>query len=152
MLKHSANLGRQVASLHQPDVEVEGVTKFPFRSELKNLAVPSKVGSMALDLTVTVRFGAKGKWIESETKGKQAPTGDLYWNDTCFWKNVPKAVYEFTIGGYPVVKKWLSYRHIDKLKRPLTEKEIEYVREMVRRIATLIALSPELDDNYQSNK
>lgn len=152
LLKHSADLGRQVASLHQPDVEVEGVTKFPFRSELKNLAVPSKVGSMALDLTVTVRFGAKGKWIESETKGKQAPTGDLYWNDTCFWKNVPKAVYEFTIGGYPVVKKWLSYRHIDKLKRPLTEKEIEYVSEMVRRIAALVALNSELDDNYQSNK
>lgn len=152
LLKQSAEIGRIVAALQQPDTEVDGVTKFPFRSELKNLAVPSKVGTKDIDLTVTIHYDSKGKWIESETNRNQSSTGDLYWNNTCFWENVPKDVYEFTIGGYPVIKKWLSYRHIDKLKRPLVDTEIEYVIEMTRRIAALIELGSNLDDNYRNHK
>lgn len=151
-LEHSAKLGRQVAALHQSDSVIEGVSKYPYRNDLKNLAIPSKVGTKSIDFNVTIRYDSKGKWIQSQTKLNEQITGDLYWNDNCYWKNVPKYVYEFTIGGYPPLKKWLSYRHTDKLKRPLTEKEVEFVSEIVRRITALILLNPQLDENYRKHK
>ena len=39
-----------------------------------------------------------------------APTLDVYLNTTAYWKNVPQPVWDFTIGGYQVIKNWLSYR------------------------------------------
>lgn len=69
-----------------------------------------------------------------------------------YWENVPHEVWAFTISGYPVVKKWLGYRHIEKLKRPLRLDEVTYVSEMVRRIAALLALGPALDANYLAVK
>lgn len=65
---------------------------------------------------------------------------------------MPPSVWSFTIGGYPVVKKWLDYRHIEKLKRPLRSEEVRYVSEMVQRIVALLALGPELDANYEAVK
>ena len=38
-----------------------------------------------------------------------------------------------TIGGYPVVKKWLSYREFRVLGRPLLQEEMTYITEVVRR-------------------
>jgi hypothetical protein len=57
-------------------------------------------------------------------------------------------VWEYTIGGYQVIKKWLFYREKDLLGRGLTPDEVRYVTEMARRIAALLALQPVLDDNY----
>jgi hypothetical protein len=65
---------------------------------------------------------------------------------------VPPEVWAFTIGGYPVVKKWLDYRHEKKLGRALRLEEVLYVREMIQRIAALLALGPRLDANYAAIK
>jgi hypothetical protein len=62
---------------------------------------------------------------------------------------VPEAVWEYTIGGYQVIKKWLSYREKPLLGRGLTSDEVRYVTEMARRLAALIALQTSLDDNYR---
>ena len=35
---------------------------------------------------------------------------DVYLNQVACWRLVPKPVWEYTIGGYQVIKKWLSYR------------------------------------------
>ena len=43
------------------------------------------------------------------------------------------------IGGYQVVKKWLSYREPDVLGRPLTTAEAREVTGMVRRLAAIVA-------------
>jgi hypothetical protein len=53
-----------------------------------------------------------------------------------------------TIGGYPVVKKWLSYRDRRVLGRALKMEEMVYVTEVVRRLAAVLALSSALDANY----
>lgn len=37
-------------------------------------------------------------------------TYDVYLNGKAFWSNIPSAVWEYTLGGYQVIKKWLSYR------------------------------------------
>jgi hypothetical protein len=73
---------------------------------------------------------------------------DVCLNDRCAWKNVPEKVWELYIGGYQVMKKWLSYRENSFLKRPLTSDEAEEVKAMARRLTALCLLQPELDANY----
>lgn len=73
---------------------------------------------------------------------------DVYLNDRCAWTNVPERVWELYIGGYQVMKKWLSYREHSFLKRPLTLAEAEEVQAMARRLTALCLLQPELDANY----
>ena len=73
-------------------------------------------------------------------------------NEHAYRSNVPKAVWEYRIGGYQVVKKWLSYREKALLGRGLKVEEAEYVTEMVRRIGALILMQPELDGNYEAVK
>jgi hypothetical protein len=77
---------------------------------------------------------------------------DVYLNDLCAWTNVPEKVWELYIGGYQVMKKWLSYREFSFLKRPLTLAEAEEVQAMARRLTALCLLQPELDANYLKTK
>jgi hypothetical protein len=79
-------------------------------------------------------------------------THDIYLNDTACWSNVPEEVWDYTIGGYQVMKKWLSYREFALLGRALTPDEAREVTQMARRIAALLLLQPELDANYQRVK
>jgi len=39
---------------------------------------------------------------------------------------VPEAVWNDTLGGYQVVKKWRSYREKDLLGRSLTREEVRW--------------------------
>ena len=79
-------------------------------------------------------------------------TCDVYLNEFAYWSNVPVRVWEYTIGGYQIIKKWLSYREEELLGRPLTKEEVRYVQEMVRRIAAILLLEPALDENYRRVK
>jgi hypothetical protein len=160
MLAHSVSLGKQLGDLLLPDKSVSGVTTGKLRSDLKPLAVPHKVGGKAIDpdndLEVNASWGHFG--VENAVMpghGKTNPNDidpdhavDVWINDAVCWRNVPLAVWEMTIGGYPVVKKWLSYREKRVLGRALRMEEMVYVTEMVRRLAAVLALGPELDANY----
>jgi hypothetical protein len=77
---------------------------------------------------------------------------DVYLNDLTHWRCVPKRVWVYTIGGYQVIKKWLSYRERPLLGRDLSPEEARYVTEMARRIAAILLLEPALDDNYERVK
>ncbi len=77
-------------------------------------------------------------------------TYDVYLNDIAFWKNIPSKVWDYTIGGYQVIKKWLSYRERDILGRGLTTDEAREVTNMTRRISAILLLEPELVENYKA--
>jgi len=77
---------------------------------------------------------------------------DVYLNDVAYWRCVPSNVWRYRIGGYQVIKKWLSYRERALLGRDLKPEEARYVTEMVRRIAALVLMEPELDANYERVK
>ncbi len=96
-------------------------------------------GAATLGLTEAQAFGCLGN-----------ETCDVYLNDTAYWSNVPAKVWGYTIGGYQVMKKWLSYREHDLLGRALTPEEARYVTEMARRIAAILLLQPALDANYRA--
>jgi hypothetical protein len=79
-------------------------------------------------------------------------TCDVYLNDTADWKNIPANVWGYAIGGYQVIKKWLSYREQDLLGRTLREEEAREVMNIARRLTAIVLLQPRLDDNYHSVK
>ena len=131
------------------------------------------------DLEITVGWGhrgkqgvvmpAKGKIQERSYNSREADaiaaeaeaniadllgekTLDIYLNDTACWCNIPMNVWEYYIGGYQVIKKWLSYRELKVLGRSLDPDEAREVTNMARRIAAIILLHPKLDENYQAVK
>src|SRR5712671_5510653 len=69
---------------------------------------------------------------------------DVYLNNESHWATVPLAVWEYTIGGYLVLKKWLSYREHAALGRDITKDEVREFTHMVRRIGALLLLEPSL--------
>jgi Type ISP C-terminal specificity domain len=78
------------------------------------------------------------------------PTLDIYLNERMYWKNVPSAVWRYHIGGYQVLKKWLSYREASVLGRSLSLTEIHHFTSIVRHLAALVLMEPALDANYRA--
>ena len=78
-----------------------------------------------------------------------ADTTDVYLNDVAYWKNIPANVWEYYIGGYQVIKKWLSYREQELLRRALRAEEAREVTGMARRLGRIVLLQPTLDANYR---
>lgn len=74
---------------------------------------------------------------------------DVYLNDIAYWRNVPARVWEYTIGGYQIIKKWLSYREFSVLGRSITAEEAREVTNIAKRIAALLLLERSLDANYK---
>jgi hypothetical protein len=79
-----------------------------------------------------------------------ARTLDVYLNNIAYWRNIPFRIWERTIGGYQVIKKWLSYREREILGRGLTIDEVHAVTAIARRIAAMALLEPKLDINYEA--
>lgn len=115
-----------------------------------------------LKITITYWGGGKGRWRPRHFGVDDAPleawgegvwgerTGDLYINNDAFFAHVPEAVWTFQLGGYPVLKKWLGYRQADRRSgNPLTDDERKWFRQIIQRIAALLALGSELDALYQ---
>ena len=102
----------------------------------------------------TIEAGARGLGLS--LAGALAQLGDrtydVYLNDVAYQRNVPVNVWRYAIGGYQVIKKWLSYREKRLLGRDLRVEEVREVRDMARRIAAILLLQPRLDDNYRRAK
>jgi hypothetical protein len=75
-------------------------------------------------------------------------TVTVWLNDTTAWVGVPSQVWEYTLGGYQVLKKWLSYRESRVLGRALRPEEAGEFMRVARRITALLALGEQLDANY----
>jgi hypothetical protein len=75
-------------------------------------------------------------------------TVDVYFNNEVYWANVPVAAWNFKIGGYLVLKKWLSYRDKKVLGRDITKDEAREFTHMIRRLTALILIEPRLNTNY----
>ncbi|QQV79493.1 N-6 DNA methylase (plasmid) [Sphingomonas aliaeris] len=73
---------------------------------------------------------------------------DVHLNDTAYLKGVPSAVYEQLVGGYQVLKKWLSYRDQEVIGRPLAVAEVREAVGIVRRLSAYVLLQPALDASY----
>ena len=80
------------------------------------------VGSYLADLYAVSGAGMPGSGeVRSGTCGEGFV--DVHLHATTRWKDVPVAVWNYTLGGYQVLKKWLSYREAVLLGRPRTAAE-----------------------------
>jgi hypothetical protein len=174
VLVASATLGREVAALLDPEGALPNAAK-GMKSVGLITAAEGTLDPDAGDLELTAGWGhagkggvtmpAKGKiTVREMTPGERGamPEGaiailgeqtcDVWLNERAYWRNIPLRVWEYSLAGYPVIKKWLSYREKELLDRSLTVEEARYVTEMARRIAAILLLSPALDANYRAAK
>ena len=135
------------------------------RPEVAAIAVPSTTdgGNMTPDdFALTAGWGhfgsgqavmpGQGRAIEREyTTAERAALGnavhtlgdttfDIYLNGRAYWRNIPSNVWTYKLGGYQVLKKWLSYRDHKVLSRPLHPQEVQHLTNTTRRIAAILLL------------
>ena len=165
-LAESADRGRKLANLLDSKSPVPGVTAGTLRPEIAAIAVPSTVDGLNMsgdDFAVAARWGHYGsgeavmpgqgrieqrKYTADEKLDIGAATSvlgdttfDIYLNDKAFWRNVPAAIWNYKLGGYQVLKKWLSYRERKVLGRALKPEEVFYFAEVARRIVGILMLT-----------
>ena len=124
----------------------------------KSVTMPGKGKTNKRDYTeseleaLTKTGGELGLSREEMLKVLGEKTFDVYLNDVAYWRNVPENAWNYYIGGYQVLKKWLSYREYDLLGRALNLKEVTEVTNMIRRISAILLLEPNLNENYKKIK
>ena len=162
-LAESAARGRELARLLDPDAPVAGVTTGTLRPEVAAVARPATVDGRHMagdDFALTAGWGhhgvggavmpGQGRLVERPfTADERAALGDalpalgettfdVHLNDRAYWANVPAAVWSYRLGGYQVLKKWLSYRERPVLGRPLDPDEVQHFTDTARRIAAIV--------------
>ena len=165
-LAESAARGRQLAALLDSDTSVSSVTTGTLRPELAAIAVPMTThgGYMAGDdFAVSAGWGhfgtgqavmpGQGRTVEREySADERTPladavttlgntTFDVHLNDRAYWLNIPEAVWNYQLGGYQVLKKWLSYRETKVLGRSLLPEEVQHFTDTARRMAAILMLT-----------
>ena len=164
-LTASAARGRELAQLLDPETPVPGVTTGTLLPELASIAVPATAdgGNMADgDFEITTGWGHHGVGdavMPGQGRGEERPytaeeqaalgdamailgdtTFDIYLNGRAYWRNVPANVWSYKLGGYQVLKKWLSYRESKVLGRRLTPEEVQHFTDTARRIGAILGL------------
>jgi hypothetical protein len=155
-------LGKKIGTLLDPAASSDGMVKEILGKDVVTIGVSKKRpgGQVAQqDLVVSIAYfgAARGRWINrayAEGEAQQPAwgdsTGDLHINDEVYFANVPKAVWSYEIGGYPVLKKWLGYRQASRREgRSLTLAERQHFRSMIQRLAALLALHGVADALYE---
>ena len=167
-LAASAARGRELARLLDPDTPVPGVIQGALRPGIAAIAVPATTGGRNMtgdDFALTAGWGhfgtgdavmpGQGRIVEREyTPDERAELGaaipalgaktlDVYLNDRAFWRNVPAAIWGYKLGGYQVLKKWLSYRERGVLGRALSPEEVQHLSDTARRIAAIVLITSE---------
>lgn len=173
-LRESAKMGRTIAGLLDTDVSIQ--TSSPeLAAKVQDVAVIERVDKEPInpargDLAITAGWGivqpravmpGSGKYevqeLDSAGSNQQdAGTAEslgeqiinVYLNDEVRWGRIPAAAWDFKIGGFQVLRKWLSYRDKKVLGRDLTTAEVRTFTDVARRVAAVALLSSELDANY----
>ena len=162
-LAQSAARGRELARLLNPDMPVPGVTSGELLPATAAIAVPATVDGHNMtgdDFALTAGWGHFGSGdavmpgqgcvveraytlderaaLDSVLPTLGEATFDVYLNAHAFWRNVPAAVWGYKLGGYQVLKKWLSYRERAILDRSLKPEEVQHFTDTARRIASIL--------------
>ena len=172
-LARSTALGRELAALLDSETPVPGVTQAPLRPEIAPIAVPATTSGRNMvgdDFGVTAGWGhhgqsdavmpGQGRSVERAytpeecaAMGETLPalgdtTFNIHINGNALWRNVPATVWSYKLGGYQVLKKWLSYRERDILRRKLKADEVQHFTDTARRIAAILCLAVTADNNF----
>jgi predicted helicase len=157
-LFYSAELGKRISELLELDEKEPKLLESPRYTSLANLRRidDKQIDPRRGDLAISVGWGIQQNKIvmpgRGKTKTKDNNSLDVFLNQDVFWENVPKATWEYTIGGYQVIKKWLSYREKSVLGRDLFVDEVREFSAISRRISAIVDMHDELKLNYLAVK
>ena len=186
LLTTSANLGRRLATLLDPESDLTLAAQWSFLAKLTTPpelpeGTPDRDERNAARFAITAGWGGAGQGSTVMPRRGKAPERDwsplerdrlttlaathslsldnaltllgercvdVHLNNASLWSGVPLRVWDYTLGGYQVLKKWLSYRELPLLGRPLREDEVRYFAQVVRRITAILLMGPALDASY----
>ncbi|MEW6686457.1 MAG: type ISP restriction/modification enzyme [Candidatus Edwardsbacteria bacterium] len=74
----------------------------------------------------------------------EAKTGKIYINQKQFFEGIPEGVWQYQIGGYQVLDKWLK----DRQDRTLLAEEIEHYLKVITTIKHTLKLQKKIDRLY----
>jgi hypothetical protein len=80
--------------------------------------------------------------IEPKPRPEPRPTGRVYINKTQYFEGIEPAVWEFQVGGYQVLHKWLS----DRKGRKLTFDDLFHWQKSVVALKETMRLMDEIDE------
>ena len=131
--------------------------RIPFTTNFALFKTLAKLGRRLVDLHLlkskelgppTARFQGQGDDRVARTKSKgfryEAKEERVYVNKTQYFEPVPLELWEYQIGGYQVLAKWLK----DRRDRVLSLEEIKTYCRVVTAIQRTIALQEEIDALY----
>ena len=75
------------------------------------------------------------------------PVGRVYFNDTQYFSDVPKAAWNFYIGGYQPAQKWLK----DRKNRTLSFDDVAHYQKIVVALTETARIMTEIDENELVN-
>lgn len=159
-----SHLGKKLASYHlMTDSNTQNIKR-----------VITNLDQMELkDGKIDIKIGNRYKWIphdddpnigdiyfDTKQKSKTTSDGKEETNDMpiegCFVvKSIPKAVWEFEIGGIMQLDQWLGSRRYsaepkkDHLTRGINEEELKYFIKIINAITDTITILPEIDTVYK---
>ena len=168
-------MGAELSLLLDTEVEVEGVTSGVVwehlrvmgavsatdlavtagwgRSDKEGKVFPGRGKQEVRDWSSTewgaIKSGLEANGVsENRAQFMLGRAVDVFINDKTKWTAVPERVWEYYLGGYQVLKKWLSYREKPILERDLIKEEAREFTKTVRRLSAIVLLADALDANY----
>jgi predicted helicase len=126
--------------------------RIPFTTEYNLFRKIGELGKKLVDLHLLkskslnkpiAKFQGKGDKIVKKTQYIEEK-GRIYINKTQYFEGIEQGVWEYQIGGYQVLHKWLK----DRKSNELTLKEIKHYCRVATTIKETIEIQEEIDKLY----
>jgi len=130
--------------------------RIPFTKDVEIFEKISKLGKRLSDLhllkdpilnnPITKFYGNNSNQVENQNYHKKKRR--IYINEKQYFEPIEKETWEYMIGGYQVLDKWLKDRNIKKLNRGLNPDEIKHYCKVATAIKKTIEIQKEIDKIY----
>jgi len=120
--------------------------RIPFPDDKSTFEGISSLGDKLIELHLMnetreteTKFDVRGS---NEVTDISFAEGKLFINEEQFFDNVPEEIWEFHVGGYQVLEKWLKYRKGQKL----SASDVEHIMQIIEVLKETIRLRTEIDE------
>jgi type I restriction-modification system DNA methylase subunit len=91
-----------------------------------------------------VQYSSVGAGLAPAPKDNSIPKGNVFINDSQYFSNIPTEVWEYQIGGYQVMAKWLK----DRKGRALSLDDIRHYIRVAKALQLTIEMQNKIDKIY----
>ena len=125
--------------------------KIPFTDDIKLFNKVSKLGKELADLHLlkskklennkSVKFPAVG---DNKAEKREYKNNKIYINDKQYFTGITPEVWNYHIGGYQVLDKWLK----DRKEKNLSREEVDHYLKIITALKLTIKFQKEIDELY----